>query len=77
MKENETKHERFIRLAEARTNKIIDMLKLLGNCSNTSNYRYTEEDVKKIFTAIDREVRNAKAKFNGSESSKEDRFTLN
>lgn len=73
----ETKRERFVRLAEARTNKILDMLKLLGNCSNNSNYEYTEEDVKKIFSAIEREVRNAKAKFNGSELSKEDRFTLN
>ena len=66
----ESKRERFIRIAEARTNKIIDMLKLLGNCSNTSNYKYTEEDVKKIFSAIDREARSARAKF-------KDRFTLN
>lgn len=76
MRENETKRERFVRIAEARTNKIIGMLKLLGNCSSTSNYEYTEEDVKKIFAAIDREVRNARAKFNGSDTFKEDRFTL-
>ena len=31
-KKQETKREKFIRLAEARTNKIIDMLQLLGNC---------------------------------------------
>ncbi len=76
MREKETKRERFVRIAEARTNKIIDMLKLLGNCSSTSNYEYTEEDVKKIFAAIDREVRNARAKFNGSDAFKEDRLTL-
>ena len=28
----ETKKEKFVRIAEARTNKIIDMIKLLGNC---------------------------------------------
>lgn len=72
----ETKRERFIRLAEARTNKILDMLKLLGNCSNKSNYDYSEDDVKKIFAAIDKETKNAKAKFNGSDTQKEDRFTL-
>ena len=33
-KKQETKREKFVRLAEARTNKIIDMLQLLGNCSN-------------------------------------------
>lgn len=73
----ETKRERFIRVAEARTNKILDMLKLLGNCSNKSNYDYSEDDVKKIFAAIDKETKNAKAKFNGSDTQKEDRFTLN
>ena len=76
MAANETKRERFVRLAEARTNKILDMLKLLGNCSSKSNYEYSDDDVKKIFNAIDREVKNAKAKFNGAESQKEDRFTL-
>lgn len=30
----ESKHDKFVRLAEARTNKIIDTLQLLGNCSN-------------------------------------------
>ena len=48
----ESKRERFVRLAEARTNKILDMMKLLGNCSSKSNYEYTEEDVKKIISEI-------------------------
>lgn len=72
----ESKRERFVRLAEARTNKIIDMVKLLGNCSVTTNYEYTEDDVKKIFGAIEHELKNAKAKFNGRDSVSEERFTL-
>ena len=36
-KAEESKHEKFVRLAEARTNKIIDTLQLLGNCANTSS----------------------------------------
>ena len=36
----ESKRDRFIRIAEARTNKILDMLKLLGNCACNSNYDY-------------------------------------
>ena len=72
----ESKRERFVRLAEARTNKILDMMKLLGNCSSKSNYEYTEEDVKKIFGAIERQLKNTRAKFNGSDIQKEDRFTL-
>lgn len=76
MANTETKRGRFVRLAEARTNKILDMLKLLGNCSSTANYEYTEEDVKKIFGAIERELKNTKAKFNGTDTPKEERFTL-
>ena len=37
-KKSESKRDRFVRLAEARTNKIIDMLQLLGNCANTNTY---------------------------------------
>ena len=75
-REQETKREKFVRLAEARTNNIIDMLKLLGNCSNTSAYDYTQQDVDKIFSAIEAEVREAKKKFSKSETQKSTRFTL-
>lgn len=71
----ENKRERFVRIAEARTNKILDMLRLLGNCSNKSNYDYTDEDVKQIFAAIDKEVKAARNAFMGLES-KEEKFTL-
>lgn len=72
----ETKRERFVRLAEARTNKIIDMIQLLGNCSNTSVYDYTQQDVEKIFSAIEAELRDAKKKFTKSDSRKSSRFSL-
>lgn len=75
-KERETKREKFVRLAEARTNKIIDMLQLLSNCSNSSVYDYTQEDVDKIFSAIESEVKEARKKFNKIESKKSTRFTL-
>lgn len=57
------KEENFRRLAENRTNKIIDMLHLLGNLSNTSNYTYTEEQVEAIFTAIEQELNEQKNRF--------------
>lgn len=71
----ETKRDRFIRLAEARTNKILEMMRLLGNCSSKSNYEYTEEDVKKIFSALEKELRNTKNKFLGIDG-KEEKFSL-
>ena len=72
----ETKREKFVRLAEARTNKILNMLQLLENCANTNTYDYTQKDVEKIFAAIESEVKETKKKFNKMENKKEDRFTL-
>jgi hypothetical protein len=59
----ETKRERFVRIAETRTNKILTMVRLLGNCSNTVSYEYSCEDVKKIFDVLEKELRNTKNKF--------------
>ena len=72
---NETKRERLVRIAEARTNKILEMMRLLGNCSSKGNYEYTEEDIRKIFGALERELKNTKNKFLGIDA-KEERFTL-
>ena len=72
----ETKRERFVRLAEARTNKIIDMMQLLGNCSNQSQYEYNQKDVNKIFNAIQAELDSAKKRFNKQDTQKSNRFTL-
>lgn len=71
----ESKRSRFVKIAENRTNKILDMLRLLANCSNKSNYDYDEDDVKQIFAAIEKEVKATKNAFLGIES-KEERFAL-
>lgn len=71
----ETKRDKFVRLAEARTNKIIDMVRLLGNCSNKANYDYTDADVQKIFNALEKEIKLAKTKFSLNESE-ESKFKL-
>lgn len=75
-KERETKRDKFVRLAEARTNKIINMIQLLGNCSNANAYDYTPKDVEKIFKTIQAELDEARKKFNKLENKKESRFTL-
>ena len=59
----ETKREKFVRLVEARTNKIIDMIRLLGNCSNKANYDYSDLDVQKIFNTLEKELKLSKMKF--------------
>ena len=70
----ESKKEKFKRLAEARTNKIIDMLDLLGNCANKSNYEYTDDEVRVIFTAIENAVKVTKMKF--TDKQKKNKFKL-
>ena len=57
------KRERFVRVAESRTNKIIEMIRLLGNCANKSNYEYDEKDVDRIYEAIKKELNDSQAKF--------------
>lgn len=69
------RQDRFQRIATNRTNKILDMLRLLGNCSNTANYEYTEDEVRQIFSAIESEVKVQKAKFAASKANR--KFILN
>lgn len=59
----ETKREAFLRLAEKRTNAVIERIRILANCSNPYAYEYHGDDVRKIFAAIEEELRMAKAKF--------------
>jgi len=71
----ESRRERFIRIAEARTNKILTMLRLLGNCSSKANYEYTEKDIRQIFGALEKEIRNTRNRFMGIDTT-EEKFTL-
>ena len=59
----ETRPQRFKRIATKRTNDIIRRIRILGNCSNRSVYDYTEEEVNKIFAAIGKELKTANARF--------------
>lgn len=69
----ESRNERFKRIATRRTNSILNQIRLLGNLSNKSTYEYSEEEVNKIFFAIDSLLRIAKMKFH---SHKKKEFKL-
>lgn len=60
---NEHPRDRFKRLATLRTNVVLKRLKVLGNCSNRHIYEYDENDIDKIFSEIERKVKEVKAKF--------------
>lgn len=71
--DNETNEERFKRIAESRTKAILSKLKLLGNCSNKRLYSYSEEDIDKIFSTINKKIREVKSNF---ETHKQEDFEL-
>lgn len=76
MPSNNKKAENFVRLAEARTNKIIDMVLLLGNLSNKTNYSYTNEQVEAIFDSIQQALDETKQKFLEEPTQKRKKFRL-
>lgn len=70
---SETPEQRFKRIATLRTNAVLDRLRILGNLSNRQVYRYSEEDINKIFSTINKQIKEVRAKFN---SRKEEKFKL-
>ena len=72
----ESKAERFRRVAEARVNKIIKMVRLLGNCANPQAYAYDAAQSEKIFAALQDELSAAKERFSDSGKSGKKRFSL-
>lgn len=72
----ESKSDKFKRLAASRTNKILNTLGNLGNCSNRNSYEYTQEEVDKIFDTIQKKLDDTRAKFSPKESRAEEKFVL-
>jgi hypothetical protein len=65
-KSDEAKREAFQRLATRRTNEVLKRLRILGHCANPQLYEYSDGEVKKIFQAIDKELKVVKMKFQNS-----------
>lgn len=65
----ETKADRFKRIAARRTQNLLEAIRKLGNCSNRGTYSYSEEEVSKMFSVIDTEIKRIKGIFNAKEKS--------
>jgi len=61
--DNDTKNERFKRLAKQRGERALKDIHLIGNLSNRNNYDYSEQEIKKLFSILDDELKSAKSKF--------------
>lgn len=73
---NRDKRERFVSLAEARTDKAIKSIRLLGNLANRSNYDYDMAQVNQIIRALDKEIRALKLRFDDGGGSTSQAFRL-
>jgi len=70
------KRKKFIELAEARVNRTIKDVRLIGNLANKSAYDYSEEEARKIFRALQKELDAAKGRFLGDAGGKDIEFKL-
>lgn len=68
MASQQLKRQNFRRLATQRTNSVLERLRILGNCANRDLYEYTDDEVRKIFRAIESELKAIKAKFSNSKT---------
>lgn len=59
------KTDRFVRVAEKRTQRVLDSLRLLGQCSNKRSYEYTDAQVDKILREIRNRLRETEQSFRG------------
>jgi len=62
----ESKEAIFIRLAKPRVKNVLRALRILGNCSNRSNYAYTQEQITQIFERISNSLLECENKFSKS-----------
>ena len=72
----DNKKDNFKRIAEKRTNKIIESISKLQNLTNTSFYEYSNEQVEAIFKAIEEELNNQKKIFEDDKKKEKKRFEL-
>jgi len=68
--------KKFVELAEKRVSRALKDLRLIGNLSNRSNYKYTDEDARKICAALKNALAEIQAKFERRGDDKSVTFKL-
>ena len=70
------KRENFVRISESRVSKIIILFEQLTNLNNSSFYEYSDQDVEKIFSTLENEMKKSKEILLKSNKKKKTRFEL-
>jgi len=63
MSADEKRHAKFRELAEKRTSKAIETVRLIGNLSNRQTYAYEDTEVRKILKALRDAVSEVESRF--------------
>jgi hypothetical protein len=72
----ERKHAKFRELAEKRTNKALEAIRLIGNLSNRQTYVYEDAEVRKIIKALRDAVSDVEGRFGTASSRNGGEFKL-
>ena len=75
MAEGESKHDKFKRLAAQRVTNALKKIELIGNLSSPG-YEYTQEEVDKVFLALQQTIDSARAGFSKSKKEETENFEL-
>jgi len=70
------KREKFVELAQSRTTNAIRAIRVIGKLGNKSAYQYDENDVRKIASALSKEIEALKARMLSSGSKESVDFKL-
>jgi hypothetical protein len=63
----ETKEERFKRVAQKRVQNVLDSVRRLSQCANKRMYTWNEDQLIKIWAAVDEAVAQCKSGFENAE----------
>ena len=70
------RRDKFVRLAEGRTQAALDAIRKLGNLSNRRAYDYEDEDIKKIIKALRDATNEVERRFSPSAGDRGSKFKL-
>jgi len=76
MADQNDKREKFVKLAETRTQAALDAIRKIGNLSNKRAYEYTDADVKAIMKALREATAEMERKFSASSGDTFNNFKL-
>jgi len=57
------RRQRFLVQAEVRANKVLNAIRVLGHCSNKALYDYKDNEIERVFTAIQKRLDETKLLF--------------